>query len=373
MPVSDIPEKGRISLWPVEYRTMHKSEPKLSLGVIGCGRWGPNHIRVFCELDRSHVLACADASQTRLADMSKRFPHLRTTTDHRDLLDDDTIDAVIIATPADTHAAITRAALQAGKHVLVEKPICSGSREASELVQLAEDTGLVLMVGHVFLFNNGVNKLREIITSGQLVRIHYLDAVRTNLGPIRGDVNALYDLATHDISIFNYLLDSMPVEVSAVGRCISQETIEDVCFATLKYPDGTLGHIHVSWMNPRKVRTLTVVGERRMAHWDDLSPSEPVRLYDKGLDESPHYDSFGEFKYLLRSGDVHLPSVRQAEPLVNQARAFLDWVLGQKPCESNAHCGLNVVRVLEAATRSMTSGGAACQVEADEPELCAAN
>ncbi len=348
---------------------MASEASRLNFGVIGCGRWGPNHIRVFSELDRSRVIACADPNEARCAGMSRRFPQVRARTDYHDLLDDEAIDVVVIATPTDTHARITGEALQAGKHVLVEKPICSTSEQARELVRLANDTGLVLMVGHVFLFNNGVNKLREMIDLGELGRIHYLDAVRTHLGPIRGDVNVLYDLAAHDISIMHHLLGSMPVEVSAVGRCISQEAIEDVCFATLKYPDGTLGHIHVSWMNPRKVRTLTVVGERKMAHWDDLDPSEPVRLYDKGLDETPHYDSFGEFKYLLRSGDVHLPSVRQTEPLVNQAQAFLDWLLAGKPNESDARYGLEVVKVMEAAARSMKSQGAMCPVNVDIPEL----
>lgn len=348
---------------------MLRNGPKLSLAVIGCGRWGPNHVRVFSELDRSQVIACADPSESKLEAISRRFPRVRTATDYRHLLDDDAIDAVVIATPTDTHAAITREALAAGKHVLVEKPLCSTSGEGAVLCELARESGLVLMVGHVFLFNSGINKLRDLIVTGELGRIHYLDAVRTNLGPIRGDVNSLYDLATHDISISNYLLNATPVEVSSVGRCISQETVEDVCFTTLKYPDGTLSHIHVSWMNPQKVRTLTVVGEGKMAHWNDLDPSEPVRLYDKGLDETPHYDSFGEFKYLLRSGDVHLPSVRQTEPLVNQAQAFLDWVLEGKSHPSGAACGLDVVRVLEAALRSMKNEGVMCPVGAREPEL----
>jgi len=340
---------------------------ELGLAVVGCGRWGPNHIRVFSELDRCRVLACADSNPARLAGMTRRFPHVRATTDYRELLDDPSIHALVVATPTDSHFAIARDALQANRHVLVEKPVCSTSDEARELVELAETAGRVLMVGHVFLFNSGINKLRELVVSGELGRVHYLDAVRTNLGPIRPDVNALYDLATHDISIFNYLLDSTPVAVSAVGRCISQKAVEDVCFATLKYPDGTLGHIHVSWMNPRKVRTMTIVGERKMADWDDLDPSEPVRVYDKGLDETPYYDSFGEFKYLLRSGDVHLPSVRQAEPLVGQARVFLDWVLSGRPSVSDARYGLRVVEVLEAAMESIRNGGAACPVRREVP------
>jgi predicted dehydrogenase len=342
------------------------STDRLRIGVIGCGQWGPNHIRVFSELDRSLVVACADTRADRLGRVQRRFPKLRTYSTHRELLDDPEIDAVVIGTPTGTHAALTHEALDAGKHVLVEKPLCRTSAEALELTRQAESAGLVLMVGHVFLFNDGIARLREAITSGELGRIHYLDAVRTNLGPIRGDVNALYDLATHDISIFNHLLGASPVAVSAVGRCITQRTIEDVSFATLSYPNGTLGHIHVSWLNPHKTRTITVVGERKMAHWDDIDPSDALRIYDKGVQESPHYDSFGEFQYLLRNADVHLPAIRRTEPLTNQAQAFLDWVIGGKRCASDARCGLEVVKVLEAAMRSIKAGGASSPVETGE-------
>lgn len=337
---------------------------QLRLAVIGCGRWGPNHIRVFAEMDRAIVAGCADPSQARRENVLKRFPQIRAVADYRELLADDSIDAVVIATPTNTHAQIAREALQAGKHVLAEKPICATSREAAEVARLADDTGLVLMVGHVFLFNNGITELRKLVESGRLGRIHYMEANRTNLGPIRGDVNALYDLATHDISIFNYLMGAAPVEVSAVGRRITQKNIEDVCFATLKYPDGTLAHIHVSWLNPRKVRTMTVVGDKQMAYWDDIDPDNTLRLYDKGVDQEPHYDSFGEFRYLLRSGDMHVPAIRQSEPLVNQAQAFLDWVLQGKKSLSDARYGLDVVAVLEAATRSMAEGGTMCPVDA---------
>ena len=335
---------------------------ELRVAVIGCGHWGPNPIRVFSELSRARVPACSDPNQSRLDRVKRRFSWVRTTTDYHDLLSDETIDAVVIATPTHTHARITKEALEAGKHVLVEKPLCTTGKDARELVSRADRAGLVLMVGHVFLFNNGIIKLRAVIEHGDLGRIHYLDAVRTNLGPVRGDVNALYDLGTHDISIFNYLLGATPVAVSAHGSSISQQTIEDVCFATLKYPDGILGHIHVSWLNPRKVRTLTVVGQRKMAHWDDVDPADTLRLYDKGLEEPPYYDSFGEFQFLLRNADVNLPRIDCVEPLVNQANAFLDTVLEGVPCRSGGQEGKDVVAVLEAATRSLQSGGAMCAV-----------
>jgi len=285
---------------------MSSHKRRLALGVIGCGHWGPNHVRVFSELDCSEVVVCADIAAARLNRIAQRFPKVRVTTDYQEVFADESVDAVVIATPTDTHAQIAREALLSGKHVLVEKPLCAHVSQAQELVELSHATGRVLMIGHVFLFNNGIIKLRETIQSGELGRVQYLDATRTNLGPVRGDVNALYDLGTHDITIFNYLMGAQPIEVSALGRCITQEDVEDVCFATLKYQDGTLGHIHVSWMNPRKTRTLTVIGERKMAHWDDVDPVDTLRLYDKGVDEPPYYDSFGEFHYLLRNADVHL-------------------------------------------------------------------
>lgn len=342
---------------------------ELALGVIGCGQWGPNHIRVFSELDGSRVVACADLSPAKLERIQRRFPGIEVTTNSQHLLDNESIDAVVIATPTSTHVPLARAALCAGKHVLVEKPLCSDSREGMELATLAASKGLVLMVGHVFLFNSGITRLRETIRDGQLGKLQYLDAVRTNLGPVRGDVNALYDLGTHDITIFNYLMNEMPIAVSALGRCVCQNNIEDVCFATLTYPDGTLGHIHVSWMNPRKVRTLTVIGDRRMAHWDDVDPTDTLRLYDKGIAEPPSYDSLGEFHFSLRNADVYLPAIRRSEPLVAQDQAFINWIKTGEVSGPTAIDGSNVARILEAATMSMSRGGEKVEVISVEPTL----
>ncbi len=339
---------------------------RIAVGVIGCGHWGPNHVRVFSELDRSMVLACADTNVRRLVHLTRRHPAVQTCTDYHALLDDPRIDAVVIATPTATHATLTEEALNAGKHVLVEKPMCLTSAEAARLAALAERTKRIVMVGHVFLFNNGVRRLRDTVASGELGRLLYCDATRTNLGPVRGDVNALYDLGTHDITILNYLIDALPVEVSALGRCISQPNVEDVCFATLRYADGTLGHIHVSWMNPRKVRTLTVIGERKMAHWDDIDPTDTLRIYDKGFAEPPAYNSFGEFHYLLRSADVHLPAIRAVEPLVNQAEAFLDWIQTGRPSGPDVRDGWRVAAILETAMRSIRAGGVMVPVQYGE-------
>lgn len=329
----------------------------MRIGIIGCGHWGPNHLRVFSELSRSLVVAVADLNPQRLNWVRKRYAHVAITSDYHELLNNPSVDAVVISTPTVTHASITREALHAGKHVLVEKPLCKTVEEGRDLPRLAHERGLRVMVGHVFVYNNGIIRLRDAILAGELGRVQYLDAVRTNLGPVRGDVNALYDLGTHDISIFNYLLGACPVEVAALGRCIFQRDIEDVCFATLRYADGTLGHIHVSWMNPRKVRTVTVIGQRKMADWDDVDPVNTLRVYDKGVDEPPHYNSFGEFQCLLRSADVYLPRVDRVEPLINQGNAFLNSVLDAAPSRSGPMEALQVVAVLEATTKSMRDGG----------------
>jgi predicted dehydrogenase len=341
---------------------MLKRNEHLRVGVIGCGHWGPNHIRVFTQLDRSCVPLFADANTSRLAQVARNFPGSRAVRDYHELLDDPAIHAVVVATPTQTHFAIAADALAAGKHVLVEKPICPTVAKAKELIERAGRAQRVLMVGHVFVFNSGIIRLRQLIEAGELGDIQYLDAVRTNLGPVRGDVNALYDLGTHDISIFNFLLDAPAVAVSAQGSCITQERIEDVCFATLRYPGRTLAHLHVSWLNPRKVRTITVVGSKKMAHWDDISPEETVRVYDKGMAEPPYYNSFGEFQYALRNADVHLPAIRRSEPLLEQARAFAEWVLDGRSARAGGTDGLSVVATLEAATRSLQTGGATCLV-----------
>jgi len=334
----------------------------LRIGVIGCGHWGPNHIRVFSELDRTTVLACCDLSEARLSRISGRFPGIRTSNQCSSIFTDDAIDAVVIATPTNTHFRLVEQALQAGKHVLVEKPLCQSVVEGEALAALAEKTERVLMVGHVFLFNPGIVRLCETIRRGELGGVHYLDAVRTNLGPIRGDVNSLYDLATHDISIFNYLLGEAPVAVSCLGSRITQDSVEDVCFTTMQYADGTLAHIHVSWLNPRKVRTITVVGSKKMAHWDDIDPVDTLRVFDKGLSEEPTYNSFGEFQCSLRSADMHVPAVSACEPLKEQGKAFASWILDNEPCGCGAAEGLAVVRTLEAAMESLACGGAMCPV-----------
>ncbi len=343
---------------------MDRQGKDLQLGVIGAGHWGPNHVRVFSEQARARVLSCADLNPSRLERVRLRFPQVRTTVRYQEMLQDPAVDAVVIATPTVTHANLVGEALRAGKHVLVEKPLCRSLDEAAGLEALARATNRVLMVGHVYLHNDAVLALARLVSDGVLGRIHYLHSERTNLGPVRGDVNALYDLGSHDVSIFNYLLQTVPGEVSATGSCISQPAIDDVCFATLRYPAGTLAHVHASWLNPRKVRAMTVVGDRKMAFWDDVDPEDTLRVYDKGFEEPPNYDSFGAFQYLLRNADVHLPRIDRNEPLANQADAFVRAVLDGAAVLSGVREALATVAVLEAAAHSLRAGGAYCRVAA---------
>ena len=333
--------------------------------MVGCGQWGLNHLRIFVGhlgIDRVTV---ADTDPDRLARAVGTFPGLRSAPDLDTLLVDRTIDAVVIATPTATHLDLVRRALSAGKHVLCEKPLCEASRAAEELVALAAAHGRILMVGHVFLFNPGIIKLKELITSGELGGLYYLSSIRTNLGPIRNDVNAAYDLAAHDISIFNWLLDREPEDVSATGAAFLQNGIEDVVFIGLRYRDRVIANVHASWLNPKKIRQLTVVGRDKMVTWDDLELSAPVAIYDKGANAVHEYRDYGHFlRISMWEGDVRLPKIVPDEPLRAQNRFFLDAVASGRIDRSDGAFAAGVVRALEAAQTSLRRGGESITVRA---------
>ena len=341
---------------------------KWRIGVIGCGAWGPNHVRNFSALPNAEVVGAADLQPDRLARVKAIVPGVATFTDTAEMIATARPDAVVIATPTMTHYDVVRQALAAGKHVLCEKPLCLTGGEADALVKQANEAGLRLMVGHVFMFNPGVLKLKELVRTGELgSRIFYLFARRTNLGPIRQDVNAVLDLASHDVSIYNFLLDAVPTQVSAVGQSFLQPGIQDVAVITLAYPGGVLGSIHVSWLDPKKVREITVVGDRRMATWDDLATLGPVMIFDKGVTRKPReYADFGEFQLLTREGDVTVPRVPPAEPLRLQAQAFIDALDAPETLRSDGRVGAQVVRVLAAINESIARGGAPVAVAAAE-------
>ena len=339
---------------------------EVKIGLVGYGHWGPNHARVFNDLDGCRVIVVADRNPQRLQVVGRQAPGTVTTTDFDAVIHDPNVDAVVIATPTLTHHSLVKAALRAGKDVLVEKPISYTSNESAELVALARERERILMCGHVFLFNPGIRKLREYIEQATLGRIYYMAATRTNLGPLRTDVNALHDLGSHDVSIFHYLLSGRPREVSAWGEAYLQHDVEDVAFACLEYPNRTLCHMHVSWLNPLKERTLVVVGDKRMAVWNDASPLEPIRLYDKGLMKEPYYDSFGEFQLVLRDADVLIPKLPAEEPLKAQDQHFLDCIRTRRKPLSDGVFAHEVVLALEALQHSLRRGGARQLVETFE-------
>jgi len=333
------------------------------IGVIGFGQWGPNHVRNFSQQENCEVVRVCDSSATRLEAARKFLRGVATTTNAAEITNAADIDAVVVATPTGTHHALVKAALTAGKDVLCEKPLASTSAEARELAALATARGRILMVGHVFLYNPGVLHLKADLDRGEFGHLYYLDAVRTNLGPVRSDVGAIYDLASHDISIFNFLLGAQPVEVSATGSSVLQPGIEDVGFLTLRYPGNVVCHAHASWLNPRKVRQLTLVGDKKMAVWDDMNNLEPVRYYDKGVIPD-HYSSFGEFHLILRDGQITIPKVAMFEPLQRQDADFVDCVRTRRTPRADGACAVAVVQVMEAALASLQNHGKAMPVPA---------
>jgi predicted dehydrogenase len=335
----------------------------LGIAVIGCGYWGMNYVRIFNELVDSRVVAVCDQSPERLKEVSRRFPGIYLTTQVDDAASHPGVDAVVVCTEATTHFNVTRRLLLAGKHVLVEKPLTTIAAEADKLVDLAESNSAILMVGHTFIFNAGVRKVKELMQKGD-GRVYYLYARRTNLGPIRRDVNALWDLAPHDIAIFNYLLDSAPQWVSAVGGKVLRNCRDDVGFISLGYPDNVLAHVHVSWADPDKAREVVVVKSDKRIVFNDLNGIEQVRVFEKGVspvEQEPL--NYGEFRFEIRDGDIVSPHIEPVEPLKQQCRHFLECVrTGKRPISSGAE-GRDVVRVLEAVNRSIECKGLQVEVE----------
>jgi predicted dehydrogenase len=335
----------------------------LGIAVIGCGYWGMNYVRIFNELVESRVVAVCDQSAERLKEVSRRFPGVYLTTQVDDAASQPGVDAVVVCTEATTHFNITRRLLLAGRHVLVEKPLTTTTAEANKLIELAESNSAILMVGHTFVFNAGVRKVKEYVQNGG-GRVYYLYARRTNLGPIRRDVNALWDLAPHDIAIFNYLLDGTPLWVSAVGGKVLRNCRDDVGFISLGYPENVLAHVHVSWADPDKAREVVVVKSDKRIVFNDLNGVEQVRVFEKGVstvEQEPL--NYGEFRFEIRDGDIISPRIEPVEPLKHQCRHFLDCVrTGKRPISSGVE-GRDVVSVLEAVNRSIESKGLQVEVE----------
>jgi predicted dehydrogenase len=336
------------------------AEP-LGVAVIGTGHWGGHYVRLLETLPDSRPVVVCDTDPARLSALSGRFPQVRLTADLSEALADADVDAAIVCTPATTHAQVARACVAAGKHVLVEKPLTTSSDDADTLIDAADEAGVVLMVGHTFLFNPSVLKVRELIMRPGVGKLHYLYARRTNLGPIRRDVNALWDLASHDVSIFNFMLDAVPEWVSAVGARVLHSPHEDVGFVSLGYPNGIVAHIHVSWADPNKVREVVVVAGNQRIVFNDMDPQESVRVFERGVEHHPtapsEHGGFGGPQMTLRDGDIISPRIEPSEPLRNQAAHFLECIrTGIRPATDGA-AGRDVVRVMEAIDRSIAANG----------------
>jgi len=307
---------------------------------------------------------CADLDQGRLKALEQLYPNIQTTGDYKAILKNNDIQAVCIATPTDTHYALTTEALNHGKHVLCEKPLSLEPKQCRELKDLAAKKKKILMVGHVFVFNTGIVKLKEYIRSGELGRVYYAYSTRTNLGPFRYDVNALWDLAPHDVSIFNYLFDSPPLNVSARGQRSLGTSLEDLAFATMEYPHNILVNVHVSWLDPKKVRQITIVGDKKMVVWDDLDNLGPVKLYDKHVEKtSTYYATYGEFKLLSQEGSITIPKINSSEPLKTQGQYFIDCIeRDSHPDLADAQKSLDVVSGLRAIQESIEQKGSSVKV-----------
>ncbi|OGX15679.1 MAG: hypothetical protein A2166_02805 [Omnitrophica WOR_2 bacterium RBG_13_41_10] len=333
---------------------------KINIGVIGCGHWGPNFIRNFSRMADVNMQAVCDINPDKLIQIKKEYRRIHTYKDYHNLLDNNKLNAVVISTPADTHHKITKEALEKNKHVLVEKPLSLEIAKIKDLIRVAKRTKKILMVGHTFLYNPAVNKVKEIIAKKELGKIYYIHSRRTNLGPLRKDVNAIWDLSPHDISIINYLLGQMPEHASAYSQRFLSHKLEDVGFIILKYPNRVLAHIHVSWLDPKKVREMTIIGSKKMLVYDDTSVNEPIKVYDKKVMARQYkreYHSFKEFQLIIRDGKVEMPRVNIEEPLKIECQHFIDCVThGRKPLTAGEN-GLAVLRIMDAINKSIVKKG----------------
>lgn len=329
----------------------------MRIGVVGAGYWGPNIIRNFYQIPTCEMAVCCDMDEKRLAHMRNLYPGVATTTNYDDLVGDDSIDAIAVCTHVSAHYPLAKKALEAGKHVLVEKPLTPRVEEAEELVELARKGGRVLMVDHTFEYTAGVNKMKEIIESGLLGDILYVHCSRLNLGIFQRDINVVWDLAPHDLSIVLYAAGLKPTSVRTVGMKLLHPKVEDMAFVTLNCNGSGSAVIHVSWVDPFKVRRVSVVGTKQMLVYDDLDPLAKIQIYDKGVENPPHYDTYGEFLCSYHYGDIHMPCLKEAEPLSVMCKHFLECIETGKTPRSDGESGLRMVRLLAASDQSIAKGG----------------
>lgn len=335
----------------------------IQIGQIGVGNWGQNLLRNFFNIKECSVKICVDKNTSLLEKISAQYQNkIKVCKDYDNILKDKDIEAVVIATLPISHAQITIKALKSGKHVFVEKPMALDVSSAIEMIKTAKKYKKILMVGHLLLYHPAVNRIKKYINDGTLGDTYYIYSTRVNLGKVRVDENALWSLTVHDISVANYLFEQIPTEVIAIGDSYIRHGTEDVVFLTLRYKNKLLSHIHASWLDPHKIRKLTVVGSKKMAVLDDMEGSEKIRLYDKGFDRKKNIDIYEDF-FTLREGDILIPHIDMKEPLKIECQHFIDCILENKVPLTDGENGLAVVKVLEAAQRSLASGGESIKLE----------
>ncbi|HYX29545.1 MAG TPA: Gfo/Idh/MocA family oxidoreductase [Pyrinomonadaceae bacterium] len=333
----------------------------LNIGVIGCGYWGPNLLRNFAENEGAQLRWICDLDEERLASMARRYPMARTTTDYRALVSDPDTDAVAVVTPVATHYPIARELLRAGKHVLLEKPFTATVAEAEELIELAEQHKRTLMVDHTFIYTGAVRKMKELVNSGELGDLLYFDSVRINLGLFQRDINVLWDLAPHDLSIMDYLIERRPQAVSALGSSHIERGIENIAYLVMLFEEEFIAHFHFNWLAPVKIRRTMIAGSSKMVLYDDIEPTEKVRVYDSGVTANRVGDREADYQTLVsyRTGDVWAPKLDSTEALRYVVAEFLESIrAGRRPL-TDGQAGLRVVQLLEAAQKSMKYGGQA--------------
>jgi len=328
------------------------------VAVVGCGYWGPNLVRNFRSLSDCQLTDLCDVSTSRLNHLKSLYPDMATHVSFENMLSSRELDAIVIATPVHLHHKLAMQSLTAGKHVMIEKPMAGSVTQCDELADLARKKKVTLMVGHTFLYSPHVRKIKEIVKSGDIGDILYISSRRLNLGLFQKDINVVWDLAPHDISIIQYLMEELPEAVNCQGNAHVTKGVEDISNMTLTFRSGRYATIQTSWLDPRKVREMTIVGTKRMIVYDDLQPLHKIEIYDQRVEKPPHYDSFAEFQYAYHYGDVYIPYVKQDEPLKIECRHFLDCIhTGDSPITS-AEQATAVVRILEAASASLQQKGA---------------
>jgi predicted dehydrogenase len=339
----------------------------INVGVVGCGYWGPNLVRNLRSLPNCSLKLLCDSNPQRLSHLRQLYPEIEGSTDYSTLLNGANLDAVVIATPVRHHYAMAKASLQAGKHTFIEKPMAASTAECEELISLAEQQGVVLMVGHTFLFSPPVRKIKEIIDSGDIGDLRYITARRLNLGLFQKDINVTWDLAPHDISIILYVMGQMPETVACWGHAHVTPGIQDVTSLCLGFGKNRAATIHSSWLDPKKVREMTFVGSRRMIVYDDVAMNEKIKIYDARVERPPHYDTFAEFQYSYHYGDMYVPYIKQEEPLKLECNHFLDCIRqGNRPITCGVR-GRDVVQILELSSKSLKENGAFQQIESYSP------